>query len=196
MLRPLTEVVSGSLDRFSSGDGELDRVLGGGLVPGSVVLLGGEPGIGKSTLMLQAALSLAAAGKRVLYVGGEESPEQVRMRAERLGSVVEGIWILPETQTPVVLDVLREQLPDVVVVDSIQTLFHPQVESAPGSVTQIRESASALTAFAKQSQIPMLLVGHITKEGSWPVPRCWSTWWTWCCSSRESDITRIVCYVP
>ncbi len=171
MLRPLTEVVSGSLDRFSSGDGELDRVLGGGLVPGSVVLLGGEPGIGKSTLMLQAALSLAAAGKRVLYVGGEESPEQVRMRAERLGSVVEGIWILPETQTPVVLDVLREQLPDVVVVDSIQTLFHPQVESAPGSVTQIRESASALTAFAKQSQIPMLLVGHITKEGSLAGPK-------------------------
>ena len=170
-LRPLAAVVSGALERFSSGDKELDRVLGGGLVPGSVVLLGGEPGIGKSTLMLQSAMAMANAGKRVFYVGGEESPEQVKMRAERLGTVGEGIWILPETQTPLVLEVMSTQQPDVVVVDSIQTLFQPQVESAPGSVTQIRESAAALTAFAKSRQVPILMVGHITKEGSLAGPK-------------------------
>ena len=134
------------------GDHELDRVLGGGVVPGGVVLLGGEPGIGKSTLMLQAVLQMAVKMDRVLYVGGEESPEQVRMRAERLGTVPPNLYILPETNVQEVLK--EENRPGAVIVDSVQTLFLPEIESAPGSVSQIREAASALTRFAKQHQGP------------------------------------------
>ena len=132
MARPLADVEVLDVDRQSSGDHELDRVLGGGVVPGGVVLLGGEPGIGKSTLMLQAVLQMAVKMDRVLYVGGEESPEQVRMRAERLGTVPPNLYILPETNVQEVLKELEENRPGAVIVDSVQTLFLPEIESAPG----------------------------------------------------------------
>ena len=171
MARPLTDVEVLDVDRQSSGDLELDRVLGGGIVPGGVVLLGGEPGIGKSTLMLQAVLKMSLQLDRVLYVGGEESPEQVRMRAERLGTVPPNLFILPETNVQEILKELEENRPGAVIVDSVQTLFLPEIESAPGSVSQIRETASALTRFAKQHQIPVFFIGHITKEGSLAGPK-------------------------
>ena len=168
---PLVDVEVLDIQRMSSGDHELDRVLGGGVVPGGVVLLGGEPGIGKSTLMLQAVLNMAAASPRVLYVGGEESPEQVRMRAERLGHVPPNLFILAETNVQEILKELEKNRPTAVVVDSVQTLYLPEIESAPGSVSQIRESASALTRFAKQHHVPVFFIGHITKEGSLAGPK-------------------------
>lgn len=168
---PLVDVEVLDIQRMSSGDHELDRVLGGGVVPGGVVLLGGEPGIGKSTLMLQAVLNMAAASPRVLYVGGEESPEQVRMRAERLGHVPPNLFILAETNVQEILKELEQNRPTAVVVDSVQTLYLPEIESAPGSVSQIRESASALTRFAKQHHVPLFFIGHITKEGSLAGPK-------------------------
>ena len=123
------------VDRMSTGDPELDRVLGKGVVPGAVVLLGGEPGIGKSTLMLQSVLAMAKKSERILYVAGEESPEQVRMRAERLGDVAPALYVFPETDAQAVLRELEANKPSVVIVDSIQTMFLPEVESAPGSVS-------------------------------------------------------------
>lgn len=169
--RPLIEVESRNLVRIPTGDKELDRVLGGGLVPGCVVLLGGEPGIGKSTLMLQSTMALAAQGMKVLYVGGEESPEQVRMRAERLGKLTANLLILPETNAAEIVEALRADRPDLLIIDSIQTLYQPSVEAAPGSVSQIRESAHLLTAWAKQHNVPTLMVGHITKEGALAGPK-------------------------
>lgn len=169
--RPLIEVEAHDLARIPTGDSELDRVLGGGLVPGCVILLGGEPGIGKSTLMLQSTMTLAARGLRVLYVGGEESPEQVRMRAERLGNLTADLYILPETNAVEIVERLNQHPPDLLIIDSIQTLYQPSVESAPGSASQIRESAALLTAWAKQHHVPTLMVGHITKEGSLAGPK-------------------------
>ena len=169
--RPLAEVQVLDIQRMASGDEELDRVLGGGVVPGTVVLLGGEPGIGKSTLMLQAVMKMANATTRVLYVGGEESPEQVRLRAERLGDVPEGLFILAETNGQDILKELEENPPSVVVVDSIQTLYLPEVESAPGSVSQIRETAAALSRYAKTHHVPVFFIGHITKEGALAGPK-------------------------
>lgn len=168
---PLAEVEILDVDRQSSGDQELNRVLGGGIVPGGVVLLGGEPGIGKSTLMLQAVLKMSLHLNRVLYVGGEESPEQVRMRAERLGKVPPNLFILAETNVQEILREVEENRPGAVIVDSVQTLFLPEVESAPGSVSQIRETAAAITRFAKQHHVPVFFIGHITKEGSLAGPK-------------------------
>jgi len=136
--RPLAEVNVEELPRLNMGDGELNRVLGGGAVPGGVVLVGGEPGIGKSTLMLQVAMAVGNAGAKVLYISGEESAEQVRMRANRLGPLASSVWIYPQTQVPAVLDVLRAEAPDLVVVDSIQTMDLPDQDGVPGSVGQIR----------------------------------------------------------
>ena len=170
-IQPLSEVDVAEMPRLSMGDKELNRVLGGGAVPGGVVLLGGEPGIGKSTLMLQVALQVAATGAKVLYVSGEESAEQVRMRANRLGDIAPSAWIFPQTQVPAVLDALREERPSLVVVDSVQTLDLPDQDGVPGSVGQIRESAAALTAFAKTTGTPLFMVGHITKEGSLAGPK-------------------------
>ncbi len=170
-VRPLVEVNLSELARLNMGDKELNRVLGQGAVPGGVVLLGGEPGIGKSTLMLQVALAVAAAGSKVLYVSGEESAEQVRMRANRLGDIPASVLIFPQTQVPAVLDALRAERPSLVVVDSVQTLDLPDQEGVPGSVGQIRESAAALTSWAKSSGTPLFLVGHITKEGSLAGPK-------------------------
>lgn len=152
----------------STGIPELDRVLGGGLVPGSVTLLGGEPGVGKSTLLLQA---LAAWPGRTLYVSAEESAQQVRLRAERLGAVRPELWLLAETVLPHVLAALDELQPELVIIDSIQTLVDPDLGSAPGSVVQVRGCAHKLVMEAKRRNVPVILVGHVTKEGGLAGPR-------------------------
>jgi len=149
---------------------ELDRVLGGGLVPGSVILLGGDPGIGKSTLLLQACAALGAADP-VLYVTGEESPQQVSLRARRLGLSGDGIRLLAETCVERVLAAVEAESPRVMVVDSIQTLFTELLPSAPGSVSQVRETAAQLVRYAKQADTAVFLVGHVTKEGALAGPR-------------------------
>jgi DNA repair protein RadA/Sms len=165
----LREVDSIDDVRFHSGVGEFDRVLGGGIVAGSVILLGGDPGIGKSTLMMQVALHLNH--KVVLYVTGEESPKQVKMRAERLGKISDNIQLLAETNLESITDVIERASPDLVIVDSIQTLYNPNLESAPGSVGQVRESTGMLTRVAKKKNIPIILIGHVTKEGAIAGPR-------------------------
>ncbi len=156
--------------RFPSGLNELDRVLGGGLVPGSVILLGGDPGIGKSTLILQ-SLALLSESKNTLYVTGEESAEQVALRATRLGVQESDLSLLADNQLESILDIAIEHKPDVLVVDSIQTLYTETLQSAPGSVAQVRETASRLVRFGKQTQTIIILVGHVTKEGALAGPR-------------------------
>jgi len=168
---PLPEVSPLPEERWPTGIGELDRVLGGGFVPGSLVLVGGDPGIGKSTLALQAAFRLAQAGRPVLYVAGEESAQQTRMRAERLGAVSRGVWVVAETDLDAVLGSVRKLRPALVVVDSIQTVYRPDVPSAPGSVGQVRECAAALLQLAKSEGTAVLLVGHVTKEGMLAGPK-------------------------
>lgn len=163
--KPLNEVQTSTFDRVSTGNREFDRVLGGGFVPGSVVLLGGQPGIGKSTILLQVAAALAAKRKKVLYVSGEESEEQIRLRADRLGIQGDHILLLSEQSLDGVLAALEAEKPDLLIVDSIQTIYHSEFESAPGSVTQVRECTSVLTTIAKQRNLPVILVGHVTKEG-------------------------------
>ncbi len=152
----------------STGIDELDRVLGGGFVPGSVTLLGGEPGIGKSTLLLQ---MVACRPGRMLYVSAEESAQQVRLRAERLHAVRDDLWLLSETVLPHIIAALDEIQPELVVIDSIQTLIDPQLGSAPGSVVQVRACAHALVTEAKRRNVPMVLVGHVTKDGGLAGPR-------------------------
>jgi DNA repair protein RadA/Sms len=169
--RPLAEVETTKVARTTSGMRELDRVLGGGLVPGSLLLVGGDPGIGKSTLMLQLAAELAAAGKRVLYVSGEESAEQVRLRATRLGNVPEGLLIHCETDLESVIEAARGVSPDTMVIDSIQTLSRADLEGGPGTVSQVRECGLALLHYAKDSNATVFLVGHVTKDGSVAGPR-------------------------
>ena len=167
----LGEIDADSRPRLTTGIAELDRVLGGGLVPGSVVLLGGEPGVGKSTLALQAAARIAAGGGRVLYVSGEESPEQIRLRADRIPDVPASIRVLAETRVEAMAQVWSELRPDFVLVDSIQTMRCERVESAAGSVSQVRESASLLAAMAKRDGTALVLIGHVTKDGSIAGPR-------------------------
>ena len=167
----LGQVESDRLPRLESGLPELDRVLGGGLVPGSVTLIGGEPGVGKSTLALQVATRLAERGHGVLYVSGEESAEQIRMRADRLGPIPAAVQVLTETQVEAVLAHWRELAPDFVLIDSIQTMRSERVESAAGSVAQVRESAALLAATAKSENSALVLVGHVTKEGTLAGPR-------------------------
>jgi DNA repair protein RadA/Sms len=169
--RPLAAVDVAGTERRATGVGELDRVLGGGLVPGSVTLVGGEPGIGKSTLLLQALAGLADRGARCLLVSAEESPEQVRMRAERVGALVEGVYLAAETSLPTVLAHVEAQQPQVLVVDSVQTLEHPDVAGVPGSVAQVRDCATALVRLAKDRSLTVLLVGHVTKDGALAGPR-------------------------
>ena len=150
-------------ERIITPDNELNRVLGGGIVPGSVILVGGEPGIGKSTLLLQLALRME--GVKVLYLSGEESDHQIRMRAERIGTKNKECYILPETSTALIFRHIQELQPEVVIVDSIQTMQTELVESTAGSISQIRESASEFQRYAKESGVPVFLIGHITKEG-------------------------------
>jgi DNA repair protein RadA/Sms len=156
--------------RIDTHDEELNRVLGGGIVPGSITLLGGEPGIGKSTLTLQTILGMPE--KRILYVSGEESAHQIKMRAERLSSTApESLYVLCETSLENVFGHIQEVLPDLVVIDSIQTISTEAVESSPGSITQVRECAAALLRFSKTSGVPVILIGHINKEGTLAGPK-------------------------
>ena len=157
--------------RGASGLAELDRVLGGGLVPASAVLVGGDPGIGKSTLLLQAAAAFAGAGARTLYVSGEEAVEQIRMRAARLGLAGAPVMLATETNMRDILTTLDAEKPDLVVIDSIQTMWADNVESAPGSVAQVRATAHELTNFAKRRGTAIVMVGHVTKEGQIAGPR-------------------------
>lgn len=147
---------------------ELNRVLGGGLVPGSLILLGGEPGIGKSTLMLQTALRLK---NKVLYVSGEESEVQIHMRAKRIGISNDNCYILPETETSAIFHVIRDLQPQLVIIDSIQTLYSKVLDSAPGSLLQVRECAGEMLRFSKESGVPVVLIGHITKDGAIAGPK-------------------------
>ncbi len=156
-------------NRTVSGIGELDRVLGGGIVQGAVMLIGGDPGIGKSTLMLQISGNLK--DRKLLYVSGEESPAQIKMRADRLGLTLENFLVLPETNLDTVIAAIEAESPDFVVIDSIQTVFIPELESSPGTITQLRESASLLIRTAKSTNIPIFIVGHITKDGSIAGPK-------------------------
>jgi DNA repair protein RadA/Sms len=168
---PLGQVEAPKIERLKTGIGEFDRVLGGGLVPGSLVLIGGAPGIGKSTITTAAVANLAAAGQRVLYVSGEESAAQVRLRAERLGPHALQVPIVAETDLECVAGTLERERPDVCVVDSVQVLYDPALTGAPGSVSQVREVAGRLMRVAKERGIATLLVGHVTKEGSLAGPR-------------------------
>jgi DNA repair protein RadA/Sms len=168
---PLGEVKAARVERLRTGIGELDRVLGGGVVPGSLVLIGGSPGIGKSTLTSAALGNLAAAGRSVLYVSGEESAAQVKLRAERLGPAALQVPIVAETDLDSVLATLDAERPDVCVVDSVQVLYDPAMSGSPGSVGQVREVAGRLMRLAKERAIAVILVGHVTKEGSIAGPR-------------------------
>jgi DNA repair protein RadA/Sms len=172
-LTPVTlgDVQAPKIARLHTGIGEFDRVLGGGLVPGSLVLIGGAPGIGKSTLTTAALANLAAAGRKVLYISGEESAAQVKLRAERLGPHALGVPIVADTDLDAVLATLEAERPEVCVVDSVQVLYDPALTGAPGSVSQVREVAGRLMRIAKERGIATLLVGHVTKEGSLAGPR-------------------------
>ena len=167
----LRDVSAQHAPRLSTGIGELDRVLGGGLVPGSLVLLGGSPGIGKSTLTNMALGHLAAAGRTTLYVSGEESAAQIRLRAERLGESALDVPVLAETDLDTVLAVLEAEKPDACVIDSVQTLHSAALESSPGTVGQVREVAARITEVAKRQGTAVVLVGHVTKEGALAGPR-------------------------
>ena len=172
-VRPLASVETRDNARTPTGIEEFDRVLGGGLVSGGVMLLGGDPGIGKSTLLLQAMAAIGGSGKlgRALYVTGEESVEQVALRAQRLGLVNATVEMLAEVQLQAIVGAIRTLQPGVVVIDSIQTVYTEALESAPGSVAQVRECAAQLTRLAKQNAITIILVGHVTKEGAIAGPR-------------------------
>ena len=169
--KTLSEIEMNQAARMSTGMGELDRVLGGGIVQGSLVLVGGDPGIGKSTLLLQVCQNLSDAGKKVLYISGEESLQQIRLRAERMGSFTEHLLILCETDLQAVRETITRLQPQVVVIDSIQTMYNESVSSAPGSVSQVRESTGVLMQIAKTQNITVFIVGHVTKEGVVAGPR-------------------------
>ncbi|MCK8516136.1 DNA repair protein RadA [Methylonatrum kenyense] len=169
-VQPLADVPLGEEARFATGVGELDRVLGGGLVAGGVVLLGGDPGIGKSTLLLQTTAVLAAESP-ALYVTGEESLRQVALRASRLGLATPGLEVLAETCVELIVEQARQRRPRVLVIDSIQTIFTEALQSAPGSVAQVRDAAAQLVRFAKQTGTAVFLVGHVTKDGQLAGPR-------------------------
>ena len=157
--------------RTVTGIGELDRVLGGGIVKGSLVLIGGDPGIGKSTILLQTCRNLAASGKKVLYISGEESLQQIRMRADRIGESPESLYLLAETSLTSIRATIEAETPDVCVIDSIQTMYSEEITSAPGSVSQVREATGILLLLAKSMGIPVFIVGHVTKDGSVAGPR-------------------------
>src|SRR6202521_3699667 len=167
----LSEIESEAAPRRPLAWDELNRVLGGGVVPGSIVLVGGEPGVGKSTLLMHAAAQVAQLGDRVLYISGEESAQQVRMRAERLGALEAGIFLLAENDLDVICDAIRAEKPELAIIDSIQTVTDAGFEGSAGSVTQVRESAARLMRLAKEIGVPVFLVGHVTKDGSIAGPR-------------------------
>jgi DNA repair protein RadA/Sms len=164
----VTEIDSTQEVRMDTRDGELNRVLGGGIVPGSLILLGGEPGIGKSTLLLQISLKLPY---KTLYVSGEESQKQIKMRAERITSNTDNCYILTETKTQNIFRQVQEIEPEIVIIDSIQTLHTEYIEASPGSISQIRETTAELIKFAKETNVPVILIGHITKDGTIAGPK-------------------------
>jgi len=168
---PFTEIESQDDVRVPSGVTEFDRVLGGGIVPGTLVLIGGDPGIGKSTLLLQVADKLSGAGALVLYVSGEESERQIKLRGERLAVEAKNVYLLPETNLENIIKEIERLKPRAIIVDSIQTVFSGAIESAPGSVSQVREVARQFLMLAKNRSIPIFLIGHITKEGSIAGPK-------------------------
>ncbi|MER3631230.1 MAG: DNA repair protein RadA [Blastocatellia bacterium] len=170
-VRSLGEIAPQDESRTASGIAELDRVLGGGIVPGSLVLIGGAPGIGKSTLVLQAAENLCTLGSPVLYVSGEESEKQIKMRGERLGVSAKNLFVLAETSLEIIFSRIAEVSPAVLIIDSVQTIFSESIQSAPGSVSQVREVAAKLMIYAKQTGTPVFLTGHITKDGSIAGPK-------------------------
>ncbi len=169
--QPIAKVSLEKLERMRLGMTELEMVLGGGLVPGSMTLLGGEPGIGKSTILLQLALAVSRGGGRTLYVSGEESAPQVRMRAERLGALADDLWLLAENNLENILAQARKQDCRLLIIDSIQTVFLPELASAPGSVGQVRQCGNELLKLAKEQGIAVILVGHVTKDGNLAGPR-------------------------
>src|ERR1700730_7627651 len=168
---PLTEIESDAAPRRSLAWAEFNRVLGGGIVPGSVVLVGGEPGVGKSTLLMHAAQQIAAGGGRILYASGEESPRQLRRRATRLGPLSPGILLLAENDLDTICEAIRAEAPQLAIVDSMQTVIDAGFEGSAGSVTQVRESAARLMRLAKEIGVPIFLVGHVTKDGAIAGPR-------------------------
>lgn len=167
----LSEISIEERDRVTTGFGELDRVLGGGVVAGSLVLVGGDPGIGKSTLLLQVCGNLSAVGQKVLYISGEESLKQIKLRANRIGSMAGDLKFLCETSLDHIQDTITEEKPDIVIIDSIQTMYREEIASAPGSVSQVRESTNLLMQIAKGEGITIFIVGHVTKEGVVAGPR-------------------------
>lgn len=167
----LEEIETSETERISSGMAELDRVLGGGIVPGSLVLVGGDPGIGKSTILLQVCKNLAAAGVSTLYVSGEESLKQIKMRAARIGKFCNDVKFMCETSLAQIESTISKEKPTVVIIDSIQTMCNEEISSAPGSVSQVRESTSVLMQLAKKQGVMIFIVGHVTKEGTVAGPR-------------------------
>lgn len=168
---PLKNVVTDNEDRVSTTIEELDRVLGGGIVPGSLILVGGDPGIGKSTLLLQVCQKLCEQKKQVLYISGEESLKQIKLRANRMGEFTEELLLLCETNLEIIKNIIEKRKPDMVVIDSIQTMYSEDVGSAPGSVSQVRESTNVFMQLAKGLGITIFIVGHVTKEGTVAGPR-------------------------
>ena len=168
---PLSQVQTEAEERVSTHINELDRVLGGGIVPGSLILVGGDPGIGKSTLLLQVCRELARTEKKVLYISGEESLRQIKLRAQRMGEFTEYLLLLCETNLELIRQAIERERPETVVIDSIQTMFSEEVGSAPGSVSQVREATNALMQLAKGLCITIFIVGHVTKEGTVAGPR-------------------------
>lgn len=168
---PLSQVQTEAEERVSTHINELDRVLGGGIVPGSLILVGGDPGIGKSTLLLQVCRELARTEKKVLYISGEESLRQIKLRAQRMGEFTEHLLLLCETNLELIRQAIERERPETVVIDSIQTMFSEEVGSAPGSVSQVREATNALMQLAKGLCITIFIVGHVTKEGTVAGPR-------------------------
>ena len=169
--QPITEVKGGSEDRIETAIGEFDRTLGGGIVPGMAALVGGDPGIGKSTLLLQGASQLAFSGMKALYVSAEESPRQTRMRAQRVGALADDLYLISESNLDLICAHIEAMQPTAVVVDSVQTIFSPDLQSAPGSVAQVRESSAKLVALGKRTGTAIFLIGHVTKEGTVAGPR-------------------------
>lgn len=166
--KPISEVQLGQTVRILTSDSEMDRILGGGIVPGSLILIGGQPGIGKSTLLLQTAMNI---NRKVFYISGEESEEQLKLRADRLSSKQKNVYVLAESNLSVILKEAKQLGPDLIIIDSIQTSFSPFVDSGAGSILQIRECTSELLRFAKETKIPIFIVGHITKSGDLAGPK-------------------------
>lgn len=167
----LSKVQMNEDERTTTGIGELDRVLGGGIVQGSLVLVGGDPGIGKSTLLLQVCRQLARQGRQVLYISGEESLRQIKLRAQRIGDISDNLLLLCETNLEIIRSIIEKKKPDVVIIDSIQTMYNEEVSSAPGSVSQVRESTGVLMQIAKGLGVSIFIVGHVTKDGNVAGPR-------------------------